>query len=396
MITLNPVAILTILYLFVNLLSAILGCLSGEIQVENSIFKVESASLIYSFLLQALCLVSFYIIYRHFYNGSSRIQLVLKRKWGWGLLVIQIAFIIFNLTMGVNTAGTVERVEGGSFVNYLFILLQPDTLFLIISVCLQSGFLFFANIFVYLCSMFLRGWMGGTFIILFLILSRYPNIKISGKTILYSILSLLLFFAILPLIIEAKWAMRTGISLVTFLANATSYFSFDNYISGLNYLLNRFQHVGHLAIIYQSADELYAKYHSNLFAPYYMDGLPQYFIAKLFNLSTYKASFYLVEYFFGILEPSWNINTGLVGWFFILKYESIFLVLYVIFLLIIPYYVLHRYSGGRVISVLACFSIVYLFHGWFGAYVNLALYACIINILANVKLHRSVRYQVGK
>lgn len=391
MITLNPVAILTISYLLVNLLSTILGCLSGEIQVENSIFRVESSSLIYSFLLQTLCLISFYIIYRHFYNGSFRIQLVLKRKWGVCLLISQISFIIFNLTMGVNTAGTVDRVESGSFVNYLFILLQPDILFSIVSVCLQSGFLFFANILVYLCSMFLRGWMGGTFIILFLILSRYQNIKISGKTLLYSIFSLLLFFTILPLIIEAKWAMRTGIPLVTFLADIPSYFSLDNYFSGLNYLLNRFQHVGHLAIIFQNADELYVKYHKGFFSSFYMDGLPQYFIAKIFDLSTYKASFYLVEYFFGVSEPSWNINTGLVGWFFMLKYEAVLLVLYVIFLLIVPYYILQKYSGGKMISVLACFSIVYLFHGWFGAYVNLALYACVISMLANVKLHGTVK-----
>lgn len=390
MINLNPVAILTVLYLFVNFLSMLFGCINGEIQVETTFFKVESAYLISSFLLQALFLLLLYLLYKVFYKRTSLFHFELRRKWGLSLLVIQIAFIVFNLTMGVNTAGNTERVEGGSVINYLFIILQPDVLVALISVCLKSGFLFWMNILVYLSSMFLRGWMGGTFIIIFLILSRYPNIKVSGKIFFNSLLLLIILFALLPVIIEAKWAMRTGVSVLVFLSNITSYITPENYISGINYLLNRFQHVGHLAIILQNSDDLNEKYISGLFAPYYMDGLPQYLIAKIFNLSTYKASFFLVEYFFNVLEPSWNINTGVVGWLFILQYESILFIIYVGLILFIPYYLIHKYSGAKVLNVLACFSIIYLFHGWLGAYFNLALYACVISILANLKINKPV------
>lgn len=390
MINLNPVAILTLLYLFVNFLSMLIGCSNGEIQVETSIFSVSEESLIYSFLLQTLFLVLFYYAYKFFKNKSTYPSLVLKRKWGLWLLIIQIAFVVFNMQMGVNVAGSVERVEGQSLSNYLFILLQPDILVAVISVCLKSGFLFWINILVYLISMFLRGWMGGTFVILFLILSRYQNLRVSVKTFVISSFLLLLFMAALPAIIEAKWAMRSGMTLSMFIANISSYFTSDSYSAGVNYLLNRFQHVGHLALIFENADDLYQKYNAGYFSSYYVDGLPQYLFVKMFNFDSYKLSFYLVQYFFDIAEPTWNINTGVVGWLYILKYESIFFIFYIMSLLLIPYYVIGRFAGGRMLNVLACFSIIYVFHGWLGAYVNLALYACVISLLANIKLYRTV------
>ncbi|EIV0210497.1 O121 family O-antigen polymerase, partial [Escherichia coli] len=352
--------------------------------------RVSEESLIYSFLLQAICLIFLYYIYKYFTNRISYPPLTFKAKWGRALLIIQIAFIIFNTQMGVNTAGSVERIEGQSLSNYLFIILQPDILVAVISVCLNSGFLFWTNILVYLLSMFLRGWMGGTFVILFLILSRYQNLRISLKTFLVSLCSLLLLFSILPALIEAKWAMRTGISLSVFISNMSSYVTPENYYAGINYLLNRFQHVGHLALIYENADDLFKKYNAGYFSSYYMDGIPQYLLVKMYNLDMYKLSFYLVQYFFDITEPTWNINTGVVGWLYILRYESILFAFYIMLLLLIPYYVVSRFAGKRMLSVLACFSIIYLFHGWLGAYVNLAFYACIISLLANIRLYRTV------
>jgi len=368
----------------------LIGCSNGEIQVETSIFSVSEESLIYSFLLQTFFLLLFYYAYKFFKNKSTYPSLVLKRKWGFLLLIIQIAFIFFNMQMGVNIAGSVERVEGQSLSNYLFILLQPDILVAVISVCLKSGFLFWVNILVYLVSMFLRGWMGGTFVILFLILSRYQNLRISVKIFVISSFLLLLFLAALPAIIEAKWAMRSGMTLSMFIANISSYFTSENYYAGVNYLLNRFQHVGHLALIFENADDLYQRYSTGYFIAYYMDGLPQQFFIKMFNLDSYKLSFYLVQYFFDIVEPTWNINTGVVGWIYILKYESILFIFYIMLLLLIPYYVIARFAGKRMLNVLACFSIIYLFHGWLGAYVNLVLYACIISLLVNIRLYRTV------
>ncbi|MDA1381023.1 hypothetical protein PCI56_17200 [Plesiomonas shigelloides subsp. oncorhynchi] len=70
-------------------------------------------------------------------------------------------FLIFNIKTGVNIAGDGARIEGGSVINYVFILLQPDILFILIGASLLSGRLFLINLIVFLVSMALRGWMGG-------------------------------------------------------------------------------------------------------------------------------------------------------------------------------------------------------------------------------------------
>jgi len=45
-----------------------------------------------------------------------------------------VSFLFFNLKSGVNVAGVATRIESGSYLNYVFILLQPDILFVLIGV----------------------------------------------------------------------------------------------------------------------------------------------------------------------------------------------------------------------------------------------------------------------
>lgn len=390
MLSLNPVVLLIILYLTVNFLSMLIGCFSGEIQVETSFFHVSPESLVYSFILQCCCLFVLYVIYSFFLAKSKNVNLKLKNKWGILLCILQISFAIFNYTMGVNLAGSTERIEGGSFMNYFFIFFQPDNLFVIISLCLKSPMLFWINIIIYTISMLLRGWMGGVFIMFFLIISRFQHIKISIRLLIKLFSFLIILLVLMPVIIEAKWAMRTGVPIIAFINAIPSYFSVDRYLAGASYLLNRFQHVGHLALILENATVLNSDYMSARFSSYFWDGLPQTVLSKTYNIEIVKLTSYIVEFIFGVPNPSWNVNVGIVGWFFILKWESIVLILYLFCLLFFPYYIVCKYSGKKVLTILSCFSIVYLFHGWFGAYINLALFACLVSILANIKVHKSV------
>ncbi|WP_346733122.1 oligosaccharide repeat unit polymerase [Trabulsiella odontotermitis] len=387
MLALNPVVLLIILYLFVNFLTMVLGCMNDGVKVETTFFKISAESLVYSFILQVSCLLFLYVLYRLFYKKISHNDLTLGNSWGAVLFIIQFTFALFNYKMGINTAGSTERIEGGSFTNYLFILLQPDNIAIIISLCLKSPFLFWLNIVAYTFSMLLRGWMSGIFIIFFLILSRYPYAKISLKSFIRLFFCLLILLAVMPAIIEAKWAMRTGVSALSFISGIPSYFTIDRYSMGTDYLLNRFQHVGHLALILDNSSALYREYSENKFSGYYWEGLPQIVISKLLNIEVNKVTTYLVGYFFNIPNPSWNINVGLVGWLFILRGESVFFVFYILAILCLPYYIVSKYAGKKLLNILSCFSIVFLFHGWLGAYVNLAIYACLISLLANTKIY---------
>lgn len=390
MLALNPVVLLIILYLTVNFLSMLIGCFSGEIQVETSFFHVNPESLIYSFILQCCCLFVLYFFYSFFFARTKNVDLKLENKWGLLLCILQISFAIFNYTMGVNLAGSTERIEGGSLINYFFIFFQPDNLFVIISLCLKSPMFFWINIIIYTFSMMLRGWMGGVFIIFFLIITRFQYIKVSIRLLMKLFSFFVILLVLMPVIIEAKWAMRTGVPVITFINAIPSYFTVERYSEGVGYLLNRFQHVGHLALILENSSTLNSDYMNARFSNYFWDGLPQVILSKVYNLEIYKLTSYIVEFIFGIPNPSWNVNIGIVGWFFILKWESIIFTLYLFCLLFFPYYIVSKYAGKKLLTILSCFSIVYLFHGWLGAYINLALFACLVSIFANIKLHKSV------
>lgn len=64
----------------------------------------------------------------------------------------------YNQIAGINVAGV--ESHGSGALNYLFVVVPPDVLFVLIGVGLRSSRWFWLNCLVFLASMFLRGWMG--------------------------------------------------------------------------------------------------------------------------------------------------------------------------------------------------------------------------------------------
>lgn len=357
------------------------GIAGGGMVLEGSFFKLEYSSLIYSFLLQFLILVLLLFIYRMFRPRFDNKKIVLGKRWGWFLIAVQVSFLFFNLIMGINIAGDGVRIEGGSFINYIFILLQPDILFILVGISLLSNRLFLINMMIFLISMALRGWMGGFFIIIFMLLIRYYPVRISVRNAAMLFCTVLLFLFLMPAIIEAKWAMRSGLTVVEFFSSAVDSFSIERYSLAFEYILNRFQHVGHVALLMENTDKVSAAFHSGAFVGYWMDGLPQYTVSKLLGLDTFTLNSYMVEYFFGVTNPTWNTNPGLAGWLFILKQQFVFMILYLFLIVVIPFYFIGKYAGNAMLMLVTCFSITYLFHGWIGAYFNIVFYALLLIIV---------------
>lgn len=389
----NPVLSLFCLYLFANCVAMVHGLNERGLVLDGHFFKLEASSLIYSFCLQFLILLSLFLIY-----VFSRCQLDYKKislgsPWGCFLIVVQASFLIFSMVMGINVAGDDARIEGGSVINYVFILLQPDILFVLVGTLLSSNRFFWLNAIIFLASMVLRGWMGGFFIIFFMLLVRFYPVRISIRNALLILCSVLIFFFILPAIIDAKWAMRSGVSVGEFFSDVVDSFSIEKYGDSFEYLLNRFQHIGHVALIFENIDKLHADFHSGVFISYWMDGLPQYTISKLLGLETYKLNSYMVEHFFGLENPTWNTNPGVAGWLFVLKEGFVFMILYLFLVVVIPFYLIQRYAGNAMLMLVSCFSITYLFHGWFSAYFNIVFYALLLIFFCKLRFFstRSVR-----
>lgn len=61
------------------------------------------------------------------------------------------------------------------------------------------------------------------------------------------------------------------------------------------------------------------------------------------------------------------------------------MVLYLFLVVVAPFYFIGRYAGSTMLMLIACFSIVYLFHGWFGAYFNIMFYGLALVIISKLK-----------
>lgn len=76
-------------------------------------------------------------------------------------------------------AGVEAEYHGSSFAKLAFVVLRPDTFFLIVAAALKGHLLFWLNAMVYLVSMLLRGWMGGVFLLGVLLLCRHFPVNIT-------------------------------------------------------------------------------------------------------------------------------------------------------------------------------------------------------------------------
>lgn len=385
---LNPIYILLFIYITSNLLVVFQGVAQGGVKLDGEFYFLSDDSLIFSFIVQLFFLLIIVINYRFFKFKFKfkRNGMVLKDSWGWFVVFWQLAFLIFSMKMGINIAGVGGEVQGNSILNIFFVLLQPDVLFFIISLHLKSRKLLALSVVVFLISMFMRGWMGGVFIVVFILLIRSYPLKLSIKNTIFLAVMFFMVIVLLPVLTDLKWAVRGGVSIFTFLSRVDDSFTLLKYENAIFYLLNRFQHVGHVALLIENKDEVFLSFQRGVFSGYWMDGLPQNILAKLFSFEIYKLNTYIVEYIYRVVDPEWNTNPGLAGWFLILGVDRIYLLLYLVVIITFPFYIVSKYAGQKMLLLLTFFSITYLFHGWIGAYIDIVIYALFLVIVNKVYL----------
>lgn len=374
------------LYLSANAIAFVQGVSDGGMLLDGSFFELDQVSLFFSFITICGVLFSFLFVFKFFDKSIiEKNKIVLRWKYGITLVILQVSFLIFNSVMGLNVAGGDSRPENGSLLNYFFMLLQPDILFMLTALFLASERLFLINLLVFLLSMFLRGWMGGVFIVINIAMIRYYPIRLSMKTCLSIVFSVVIVFLLLPAIIDAKWAMRLGISVSDFINSLSDSFTLEKYNNAIGYVINRFQHVGHVALLLENSAQVYKDFENGIFIGYWMDGLPQHTLAKILSFDTYKINSYMVTHLYNIPDAIWNTNPGISGWILILGSEVLFVILYLLLIMVFPFWFVQKYAGKRMLMLMSFFSLIYLFHGWFGAYFNIAFYAVLVVVFYRLR-----------
>ena len=81
----------------------------------------------------------------------------------------------------------------------------------------------------------------------------------------------------------------------------------------------------------------------------------------------------------------WNVNTGLSGWFILLKEKTIIFLLYWFIILFIFYRFLLKYGNRQTFDIVSVFMVVYFFHGWIGAFFNLLILSFILIFFNKVR-----------
>ena len=388
-VTADPVLLLAVLYFSANLYSFVTLIFGGEIFIDSltrgfdkQIVYLTGLTLLFAF---ALLLVVYRTCIKFCIAGK---ELLFLNSWGWSLALLQSIFLLNNIYYGVNLAG-VEDPDSGSSFKLLFNVVQPDLLYLIIGVGLKSSRLFWLNTIIFAFSLLVRGWIGGFFIILILYLCRNYPIQIRWKYVFWISLSSTICALIFPFLVEVKWFLRADGSLGDAFNSIMDRGYFISLNDSLAYLANRFQMFGHVALIVENSEEVATAYSNNEFIPYWADGPLQWVILKISNVQIFQLNRYMVLNFFGSENLAYSTNPGIAGWIAFLQEKSLFFIVFIVAMTFFPARFAFRYAGHTYFLVIYSFVLVYLFHGWIGAYFNLLFYMLVFLLINKLLLWKN-------
>lgn len=299
-------------------------------------------------------------IFSFFYRvGVKRVvridcDLEIANRIGVVLLLIQISFLVFNLSTGVNVAGSNNNRDGGP-LGLLFVFLPADMLFMIYYGAYRNSKYFAANFCIWLVSNLLRGWAGVVLLAIFMEWCRLARKR--ELRLRYISFAVVVIVGLYPILQNFKWVMRAsaaGLGIEEFVNIFTSNFDSIGYgeliYSGVEHIIGRLQIVGTLVEVMRISDQLQAAFDQGMFAPFWMEGLHGIFWERLTTGERpVWISVAFTEYagFSQIFEVGdWNVNIGYIGWFFV---APIFIPLYVLYTLVLGFSIvqLHKKISSR-------------------------------------------------
>ncbi len=388
----NPFYGLFCLYLFANLLALITLGFGLPIRVETEEFSFDGAIVAVSALGLFFSLFAGLIVYRAaLAMAKPRSDIIFGAGISLLLLFLQLGYLGFNTYYGVNIAGVEDEVQGNALLHLFFWITQPDLLFLILCIGIKSNRWFWSNAVVYTVSLLLRSWIGGLYLVAVVIAIRQYPISISRRNLMFFFIVLLMGVLALPLIVSAKWFFRAGAGFgaaLDFLSDV----GYSSYlVDCIAYVGNRFQHLGHVALIAQNSQSLNEAYVAGSFIPYWMDGAPQWLYLKLNGIEILQINKHIVRNVLGSSNLAYSTNPGIAGWYFVLQHKAVFFSLYLLAITLIPGIIALKLAGYKYFLLVNSFGLIYLFHGWMGAYFNLVLYMITLILIKHflARGHRS-------
>ena len=148
--------------------------------------------------------------------------------------------------------------------------------------------------------------------------------------------------------------------------------------------MGRFQHVGHIYILLNKAGYYYSAYQGLGIRSFLLEGnIPYTLYNKIIGAKGVSLSEFMVKEEFGGI---WNTNTGIVGWWVVLKESIVFFIMYWSFLIFVTYSLIYRFATRQLFLTIALFSIIYFYHGWLSSFFNLLFLTWLLVILKKIRL----------
>jgi|GEM_PF-3825605 len=294
------------------------------------------------------------------------------------IFAIQAIFFAFVVIFSAGAAGgDMDKAGGG--LRFLFYLINPDLLFIIFyaATMLVPGNVKYrkANLVLFFVSNLVRGWIGQTLVIVFLLAINWVKTSgqdISGKKLVSLTFFGFIFFVLASFLMHIKIALRLGGDAIVEILGSLSVY--DVMSTFFETLFSRLQLLSTVSFQITKKGELSRFIDEGIIGNFYTDGLPQQTIYKILgidpgeNLNLFLWKYYIPGDFF---EAQTTVQPGFVGWLYLLSMPSIIIFLCYMATLIYINLRLIKKIGGNGLRYLSWFSIMlYLVPGWLGAYIS--------------------------
>jgi len=259
------------------------------------------------------------------------------------LIILQVSFLVFSLSNGVNIAGS-GNVKTSSIFSVFWVFFPIDLFFVIYYGFCRHTKLFKTNLLIAVTSSLVRGRADIFLLILFFEVSK----KIRNKELpikkLLAVCGIILMFY--PILLAIKFAFRlylgeTGDQSLDYyflelMSNSQEEGYFHAFYLGIEQLIGRLQTVSIVTEIYRFSDALQAIYYQGGFYPFWYEGLHGIILDQVFgeprNMPLGTAFTGVGNFNWEFNVGDWNTNPGLVGWVVLNPLWLGGYVLYIVFL----------------------------------------------------------------
>lgn len=380
-IKLSPFYLSVTLYTLANITYAITAIINKSMLIEFFYYSVDTNLLIKALILQSISLLFLVICYETYKRNAKFKSIEIN---GYGnfagsiLLIYQFFYIVLAIFFGVGVVGQ-DEVKINALLFSLISFLSADAVFFIVGTQLKSKKIFRINLIIYLISSIVRGWLGGILIAFFIYLCRKEFLIVRVKSLFFYVFGIIVIYLLSPILIDLKFAIRNEVKLSLDFTDYSEKLQFAT-----DYLLSRFQHVGHIYIMLEKEGHYYQAYQQSMIRSFLLEGNIQYSLYnKLVELNDISLSeFMVIKEFNG----TWNTNTGLVGWLIVLRESVLFFIIYWFLLILATYKIISKYATKQLFLVISLFMIVYLYHGWLSSFFNLIFLTWFLVISKKIRL----------